>query len=196
MPCMPDIAQEDTLTMPFWHVSLPVEASICNSEGDNQQQAIVPLKLSTTVLVCINATTLPFVNFIREDCSPKPDQAAAAAYCCTAATGALDAGSALAKCCVATGALTALPSLELAPAGYGTKAGLDFRPSSSNISRSALRSLFLVVSSLSPSKMLLAPAIKHSACKQLPLVSFGLAASSCEPGGLLDFLQIATQTYV
>lgn len=93
---------------------------------------------------------------------------AAAVYCCTAATVApVAVCSTPAKCVGATDTWTALPSLELAPAGYGTKAGLDFRPSSSNISRSALRSLFLVVSSLSPSKMLLAPAMKQSACKQL-----------------------------
>jgi hypothetical protein len=55
-----------------------------------------------------------------------------------------------------------------APAGYpaGWKAGLLVRPSASNMARSSDRSLLGVVSSLSPSKMLLAPARKHSACRQ------------------------------
>ena len=51
-----------------------------------------------------------------------------------------------------------------APLAYGKKAGLDVRPSRSNICRSSLRSLLGVVSSLSPSKMLLAPAMKQRAC--------------------------------
>ena len=59
-----------------------------------------------------------------------------------------------------------LPSLEAAPDEYGTNAGRDFKPSCSNISKSAFLSLFLVVSSLSPSKMLLAPAMKHRACRE------------------------------
>jgi hypothetical protein len=60
-----------------------------------------------------------------------------------------------------------LPLLDAAPLAYGRKAGLERRPRASNISRSAFRSLFGVVNSLSPSKMLFAPAMKQSACTTL-----------------------------
>ena len=51
------------------------------------------------------------------------------------------------------------------PHPLGWNAGRLVRPSRSNMRKSSLRSLFGVVSSLSPSKMLLAPARKHSAWK-------------------------------
>ena len=56
------------------------------------------------------------------------------------------------------------PLEDAAPAGYGRNAGREVRPSAANMAASSSRSLLAVVSSLSPSKMLLAPARKHIAC--------------------------------
>ena len=52
---------------------------------------------------------------------------------------------------------------DCSPAAYGINAGLLFKPSILNISKSSLRSLFGVVRSLSPSKIEFAPARKHKA---------------------------------
>jgi len=69
-------------------------------------------------------------------------------------------------CCIPCASLGCkqAPLLDGPPLAYGINAGRDVKPSVSNISRSSLRSLLGVVSSLSPSKMLFAPAMKQSAC--------------------------------
>lgn len=67
----------------------------------------------------------------------------------------------LTACC---GGAAVDPATTAAPCADCKKAGLDCNPSISNIFMSSLRSLLGVVSSLSPSKMLLAPAMKQRAC--------------------------------
>lgn len=99
-----------------------------------------------------------------------------AAICCCAGCCGGEVGASISGDSAAS-----VPLLEAAPDAYGINAGLLLSPSSLNMARSALRSLFGVVSSLSPSKMLLAPAMKHNACSQatqvLPRPQQGAAAS-------------------
>ena len=70
-------------------------------------------------------------------------------------------------CCIPCASLDCkqAPLLDGPPLAYGMNAGRDVKPSVSNISRSSFRSLLGVVNSLSPSKMLFAPAMKQSACR-------------------------------